>query len=142
MKDKFEELEVEIIAISSDTEEDAAAFKKRAGIAKLKVGYNLPTEMAISWGLYLSEPTLTSQQRIYNEPGLFLVRADGVIHCAATSSMPIWEPDLDVVLAQFVDLKDRPNQRYHTTFVPVVIPEREQLSFRNGRGAPPIWRST
>jgi peroxiredoxin len=137
---EFEDIGTEIIAISSDTEAGASAFAKRVRLRALTLGYDLPTEMAVSWGLYLSETIPPLEERIYNEPGLFLVRADGIVHCATAASMPIWRPDLDAALAQFADLEHKKPPLYHTTLVPVVVPEREQLSFRNGRSAPPIWR--
>jgi peroxiredoxin len=137
---EFKDVGAEVVAISSDTKANALVFAKRKGIAGLELGYNLPTEMAISWGLYLSETSPPAEQRIYNEPGLFLVRADGTIHAAAIASMPILRPDLDASLAQFVELRHKEPPAYRTKFVPVIISERDELSFRNGRGAPPIWR--
>jgi peroxiredoxin len=138
--DNFKALDVEVIAISSDTAEAAHTFASSSGIQHLQVGYALPTEMAIDWGLYLSVPSAQMGDRIYNEPGLFLIRSDGLVQTATTASAPIWRPDIEAVLLEFADRRHALSQVTQTTFVPVVIPAREELSFRNGRGAPPLWQ--
>src|SRR3954454_568215 len=61
---EFLEVGADAIAISSDTKADASSFAERANIKTLRLGYGLATEMAIEWGLYLSEPPSPYDQRI------------------------------------------------------------------------------
>jgi len=47
------------------------------------------------WTLAEQEPDL------FGEPGLFLVRPDGTLYYAATSSMPFARPDLEDLIEAF-----------------------------------------
>lgn len=67
---EFEKRSVEVVALSSDTQERAARSKKAWGLAQLTVGYGLGLEKAREWGLYIS----TSRGRTsagVDEPALF-----------------------------------------------------------------------
>ncbi len=101
--DSFQALGVEVIAISTDDEERASATPEKWGLENIVIGHSLSIERAREWGLYVSssrgktsagieEPTL------FNEPGLFLVRPDGVLYAAVTGSMPFARPHFSDVL--------------------------------------------
>ncbi|HJS33164.1 MAG TPA: peroxiredoxin-like family protein, partial [Alphaproteobacteria bacterium] len=80
--DQFAERGVDVIAISSDSEERSQVAYKRWNLAKLKMGYGLDLDTARRWGLYISTSRgKTSigvdEPALFSEPGLYLVRPDG-----------------------------------------------------------------
>jgi alkyl hydroperoxide reductase subunit AhpC len=102
----FAERGVEAIAVSMDTEERAAQAVDEWGLDELCVGYGLSEEDARAWDLYLSESIKEAEPPLFNEPGLFLVKPDGTLYCAATHSMPIGRPDLEALVGSVDFLLD------------------------------------
>lgn len=94
---------VEVIAISSDTEERARLMQQKVGHPALRMGYALPLAVARQWGLYISrtkgktsigieEPT------IFSEPAVYLVRPDRTLYYGAVQTMPFARPHFDELL--------------------------------------------
>jgi peroxiredoxin len=87
---------VEVIHVSMD--EHAAASKAHDdwGLEPVPMGYGLTEAQARDWGLYLSDGR-EGEPEVFSEPGLFLVRPDGTLFLAETSSAPFARPDLEML---------------------------------------------
>jgi peroxiredoxin len=113
--DAFKERGVEVIAISSDTEERARQSKEKWQLPNLTIGYGLDLDTADAWGLYISTSRgMTSagveEPKLYSEPGLFLVQPDGKLYFATVQTMPFTRPAFADLLnaVDFVTSKDYP----------------------------------
>jgi len=94
---EFEERGVDTIAISSDGIERAGQSKADWKLPNLKIGYDLPLDVARQWGLYVSTSRgATSvgvvEPELFSEPGLYLVRADGTLYFGTVQTMPFARP--------------------------------------------------
>lgn len=97
MKDDFEKLQVQIVAVSTDPEEKASKFAADAGL-DFEVAYGLGVDQARSLGLYISTPLGDAEtDQPFAEPGLFFIRPDGGLHFAEISSAPFCRPDLEMI---------------------------------------------
>jgi peroxiredoxin len=94
---KFTERGVNIIAISSDTEEVAKETYKDWDIESVPVGYNFPIEEARKWGLFISEG-IKKEPKHFTEPGLFLIDKDQKVYWESIQSMPFGRPAFKDVL--------------------------------------------
>jgi peroxiredoxin len=106
---------VNIVAISSDTEERARTTRETWGVQNMEIGYGLDLEVAQQWGLYISSSRgKTSlgieEPAMFSEPGVFLVRTDGTLYWASVQTMPFARPHFKDVLAglDFVIKNDYP----------------------------------
>ena len=111
----FKERGVEVIAISSDSEERARQSKEKWQLPNLTIGYGLDLDTADAWGLYISTSRgMTSagveEPKLFSEPGLFLIRPDGTLYFATVQTMPFARPGFAEVLnaIDFVIEKDYP----------------------------------
>jgi peroxiredoxin len=112
---EFEKRGVSVIAVSSDAQERAEQVKSGWGLTKLRIGYGLTIEEARKWGLYVSRSkgatsTGVVEPDLFNEPGLFIVLADGRLYWGTTSTMPFGRPHFNEILQSldFVIAKDYP----------------------------------
>lgn len=104
LADKFTERGVEVLCLSTDSEERALQAKHSWGLEKLTVAYGLTIEAARKWGLYISASRgKTSagieEPALFSEPGLFFVRPDTTLYWASVSTMPFARPRFDELLA-------------------------------------------
>ncbi len=90
---------VEVIAVSTDTEERAAKGAQDWELVRLPVGYGLGIDQARRWGLFISRGIRESEPAAFAEPGLFLVRPDGTLYAASVQTMPFARPRSSDVLA-------------------------------------------
>ena len=103
--DAFAERGVEVVAVSMDSHERAAAAREKWNLSDTPVGYDLPIETARAWGLAISTSRGTTsigieEPKKFSEPGLFMVRPDGTLYLAATQTMPFARPPIaDLVKA-------------------------------------------
>ncbi|WP_044397801.1 peroxiredoxin-like family protein [Lacinutrix sp. Hel_I_90] len=106
---KFIEKGVNVIAISSDTEEIAKQTYKDWNIADIPVGYNFSIEAARTLGLYISKG-IKAEPDTFIEPGLFLIKPDQTLYAVSLQSMPFARPEFDAILKaiDFVVEKDYP----------------------------------
>lgn len=106
---QFTELGVNLIAISSDTEEKAKKTYEDWDIADIPVGYEFPIEEARKWGLFISSG-IKEEPEHFIEPGLFLIKPDSTLYAASIQSMPFARPSFDDLLKaiKFVLDKDYP----------------------------------
>lgn len=108
--DEFAKNGVEVVAISTDTEERAAQSRKDWGIQRLAMAHGLSIDQARQWGLYISASIKKDEPPLFAEPGLFLIRPDGTLYCASIQTMPFARPSFADVLqaAAFVTEKNYP----------------------------------
>jgi peroxiredoxin len=112
---EFAQRGVEVIAISSDTQERAEKAKSDWTLPNVKIGYGLAEVIAREWGLYVSTSRGTTSIGIeeparFSEPGLFLVKPDGTLYYGAVQTMPFARPHFDEMLKaiDFAVAKDYP----------------------------------
>lgn len=115
LEPEFRTRGVEVVAISSDTEERARQTTTEWQLGNLTVGYGLDLTVARAWGLYVSSSRgKTSagieEPALFSEPGVFLVRADGTLYWSAIQTMPFARPHFRELLSavDFVISKDYP----------------------------------
>ncbi|NJK27845.1 MAG: AhpC/TSA family protein [Coleofasciculaceae cyanobacterium SM2_3_26] len=92
---EFEKLGVEVIAISGDTHERAQKAKDDWGLQNLSIGYGNSMTAMQRWGLYVSRGAYDNEPPFFNEPALFLVRPDGILHYAVINSGPFGRPYIE-----------------------------------------------
>lgn len=95
---EFAKRGVNVVAISTDSQERADKAKAEWGLNNLKVGYGLPIETARVWDLYISSSIRDGEPPQFSEPGLFLVKPDGSLFYASRTSAPWGRPPLDQML--------------------------------------------
>jgi peroxiredoxin len=100
---------VNLIAISSDTEEKAKSTYKEWDIADIPLGYGFSIEDARKWGLFISSG-IKEEPKHFVEPGLFLIKPDQTMYAESIQSMPFARPAFDDLLKaiKFVLDKDYP----------------------------------
>jgi len=97
MKKDFTQMNVQIVAVSTDPEDKARKFASEADL-DITVAYGLAIEQARSLGLYISTPLDSNEtDKPFAEPGLFLIRQDGALHFAEVASAPFCRPDLNII---------------------------------------------
>lgn len=99
---EFNKRGVQVLAVSSDNQERAVAMAEKVHATALAFGYGLTLHSARQWGLYISASRgKTSigleEPALFSEPGVFLVRPDGMLYYGAVQTMPFARP-------QFADL--------------------------------------
>lgn len=95
--EKFKDLGVSVVAISSNTEELARKSQKDWDLKHLRVGHSLSEDQARHWGLFISKGMDHEPDR-FSEPGLFLVRPNGTLYASAVQTMPFARPDVKELL--------------------------------------------
>jgi peroxiredoxin len=88
----FGRLGVDLVAVSSDTQERAEQSKSEWQLPNLKVAYGLIVENAKSWGLFVSRGVRQDEPTIFSEPGLFLVDNQGALVLAVINSITRMRP--------------------------------------------------
>ena len=110
MKGEFENIGVDVLAVSGDPEDKAAAFRDEAGLS-FPIAYGLSEDQMRTLGLYVSDPRSPEEtDRRFPEPALFIVNPDGNVQIADVSNAPFSRPDLAAILGglTFIQGKDYP----------------------------------
>lgn len=98
MQERWNAAGFEVIAISADTAEKAAADISEYGWS-FPVGCDLDEATMHALGLYVSDPLSPDEtERRFAEPAVFCLRPDGTIQIAAISNGPSARPDLEALL--------------------------------------------
>jgi peroxiredoxin len=89
---------VNVIALSSDTQERAQLMADKVGSEHLQFGYGLPLSVAKDWGLFIStsrgKTSLGIEEpALFSEPGLFLVGPDQSLYFSSIQTMPFIRPN-------------------------------------------------
>lgn len=115
---------VQIVAVSSDTEERGRQMAEKVGASALPVGYGLSLKSARQWGLFISTTRgKTSigieEPALFSEPGIFIVRPDGTLYYGAVQTMPFARPSFTDLLGaiDFAINKDYPARGEYTAEV-------------------------
>jgi peroxiredoxin len=106
----YEAAGIELIVVSGDPEEKAAAAKQEWGLAQT-LAYDLKPEQMQKLGLYISEPRSAQEtDRPFPEPGLFVINPQGKLHIVDISNAPFARPDLANLLngLKYVQEKNYP----------------------------------
>ena len=106
LKDEFTRRGIEVVAISSDTQERAEMARDKWGLETITIGHDLPITKAREWGLYVSESRGKSssgveEPAIFSEPGVFVLRPDRTLYWASTSTMPFARPHFNEMIQAF-----------------------------------------
>ena len=106
---KFDDLGVNVIAISSDTEKTAKKTYDDWDIGDIPIGFEFSIEDARKWGLFISKG-IKEEPETFIEPGLFLIRPNQELYAASIQTMPFARPDFDDLMKaiKFVVAKDYP----------------------------------
>jgi peroxiredoxin len=112
---EFAQRGVNLLALSSDTQERGQEMATKVSAKGLKFAYGLSLLSARQWGLYISTSRgKTSigieEPALFSEPGVFLVRPDGTLYYGAVQTMPFARPQFQDLLAavDFAVAKDYP----------------------------------
>jgi peroxiredoxin len=96
--DAFQELGVEVVAVSGDPKEKAEAFRDEVGLT-MPMGYDMSVEQMKQLGLYVSSPRSDAEtDRPFPEPGLFVTTDDGSLQIVEVANAPFIRPEIDLVL--------------------------------------------
>jgi peroxiredoxin len=95
---EFAKRGVDVIAVSSDSQDRAEQAKAEWGLNNLRVGYGLSIDNAREWDLFISSAIRDGEPPQFSEPGLFLVKPDGTLFYASRGSAPWGRPPLDQML--------------------------------------------
>ena len=103
LQPEFEKRGINVVALSSDTQERAQVMAGKLNASGLRIGYGLRLGSAREWGLSISTSRgITSigieEPALFSEPGVFIVRADSTLYYAAVQTMPFARPHFDELL--------------------------------------------
>lgn len=96
--DDFTERGINLIAISTDTEERAKKAGNEWDVPSLPIGYDLSLEKAAEYGLFISKGISDKEPDHFAEPGLFLIKPDGTLFFSSVQSMPFARPQVGDLL--------------------------------------------
>ena len=93
----FAERGVNVVAISSDSQDRAQAMVEKIGAQKLRFAYDLSLTVAREWGLYISTSRGTTsigieEPALFAEPGLFMVAPEQTLYYGSVQTMPFVRP--------------------------------------------------
>ena len=88
-----------VVAVSMNDAERAATTVETWRIGALPVAHSLSEADARSWGLFISDAIKESEPARFNEPGAFLLDADGTVYWSSVASMPFSRPAVDDIIS-------------------------------------------
>jgi peroxiredoxin len=104
LKDKFDELDTDILFVSGDNAEKAKNFADEVGLNR-PVAYDLSVDQMRQLGLYISKPRPTETDRPFPEPGLFVVNEKGQAHIVDISNAPFVRPEPELIIRGITHIK-------------------------------------
>lgn len=96
--DELAERGIEVVSVSGESRERAERMRDEWHVGRVPLAYGLTEEQMREWGLFVSRAISDNEPPVFNEPGLFLVGADGRIYYEALLSMPVGRPRIDDLL--------------------------------------------
>lgn len=112
---------VNVLAISSDTEERGQEMARKVNASGARFAHSLLLKSARQWGLYISESRgKTSigieEPALFSEPAVYLVRPDGTLYYGAVQTMPFARPSFTDLLGaiDFAIANDYPARGEYT----------------------------
>ena len=98
MLDDFSAIDVDVLAISADSEAKAKALASDIGYDGA-IGYDLSLAQMDKLGVYVSDPRSSEEtDRPFAEPATFVVRKDGKLQIVDVSNAPFSRPALKSLL--------------------------------------------
>jgi peroxiredoxin len=99
-----------VLAVSMESSERSVQLVQEWHLGALPVAHGLSETSAREWGLFVSTAIKDGEAPVFNEPGMFVLDADGTVYWSNVSSMPFGRPALDDVVAglQFAQKQDYP----------------------------------
>lgn len=99
-----------VLAVSMETAERSAELVDKWHLENLSVAHGLSEAAARQWGLFVSRGIKEGEPDLFNEPGMFVLDADGTLFWSSVASMPFGRPAIDDVVAglKFAQEKDYP----------------------------------
>ena len=104
LKDKFDELETDIIFVSGDTAEKAENFASEVGL-NLPVRYDLSMEQMRQLGLYISEPRPNETDRAFLEKALLVFNEKGQPHIVEILNALFIRPEPELIIRGIMHIK-------------------------------------
>ena len=96
---KFNELGVDVVAMSADPKQKAIEQMKDIE-PTFDVGYGLTIEQMKTLGLYISNPRSAAEtDRPFAEPGLFVINTSGNVQLIDISNAPFLRPELNSIIS-------------------------------------------
>lgn len=90
---------IEIVSVSGETPDRAERMRMEWGIDRVPLAHAFTEPEMRAWGLFVSHAIKDDEPRVFNEPGLFLIRPDGTVYYESILSMPVGRPRLDELLS-------------------------------------------
>lgn len=84
-----------VLAVSMETPERSAELAEGWHLGDLPVAHGLSEASAREWGLFVSTAIKDGEAPVFNEPGIFVLAANGTVFWSDGSSMPFGRPALD-----------------------------------------------
>ena len=103
-KDKFDELETDIVFISGDTAKKVKDFASEVGL-NLPIAYDLSIQRIRQLGLDISVSRLNETDRPFPEPGLFVFNEKGQPHILEISNAPLIRPEPELIIRCIMHIK-------------------------------------
>lgn len=99
-----------VLAVSMESPDRSEQLVSEWHLSKLSVAHGLTQDAAREWGLFISTAIKDGEAPVFNEPGMFVLDADGSVFWSSVSSMPFGRPPIDDVIAglQFAQKADYP----------------------------------
>ena len=88
-----------VLAVSMETEERSTKLIEDWHLDNLAVAHGLTEDAARAWGLHISQAIKPGEPAVFNEPGMFVLDADGTLFWSSVASMPFGRPAVDDVIA-------------------------------------------
>ena len=104
-----------VVAVSMETAERSGRVVEKWHLDELPVAHGLTEAGARDWGLFVSTAIKDGEPDVFNEPGMFVLDADGTVFWSAVASMPFGRPPLDEVIGglQFAQDEGYPARGAH-----------------------------
>ncbi|MEH6578887.1 MAG: redoxin domain-containing protein [Amphritea sp.] len=112
----FNDINVNVIAVSSDPQDRAVAFKREGQYDNITIGYELPLQQMHILGLYISDPRSPEETHWpFPEPGLFVIRPDHRLQIVDISNAPFSRPDIGLIYngIKFIQENEYPIRGLH-----------------------------
>ena len=91
----FRDAGIAVSAVSMDDEDRMARQRTEWDLGDLTVGHALTEASARAWGLYLSDKAKDSEPTRFAEPGIAVIRPDGVLYALYLQNTPFARPGLE-----------------------------------------------
>lgn len=108
--EEFRAANLEVSAVSMDDRERFERTTDEWDLGDLQIGHGLTEASARDWGLFISEKAQDSEPAHFSEPGIAVIRPDGLIYALFLQNTPFARPTLDDLLSglKFIMSKDYP----------------------------------